>query len=257
MDRLLDRGHPWGSWMARSRSRDVQKAVERTIYAPFHPLLTKKERTWTEGFLTAGRLRARHLDDLLAARGNALWLPFASLTLAPNQGERIPHVAQVVGETPWCRLSHLTVDDPRFVPHLVQHGFPDTLTSIWLWALGGVPADELASALPPRLDTLHVQVFQQLGADDVAPLFARRWTHVEVDLAAPWIRDVAVGNVERLHLHTPSFSLFGTRRSDGFDWVVRRHSDAVEHHLWRFVDRWPPRERDAICPDGSPLPRPY
>ncbi len=238
--------------MARSRSRRVKKQVERSVYDVFHPVLTKKERVWTEGFLTAGRVRVRHLDDLLAARAHALWLPFSSLTLAPNQGDRIPHVARFVGETPWCRLSHLTVDDPRFVQPLVQHGFPQTLSSIWLWALGGVPADELADALPASIETLHVQVFQQLTGDDVQPLFERHWKHVEVDIAAPWVRDLAVGKVERLHLHTAHFSLFGTARQHGFDWVVRRHFDAIEHHLWRFVQRWPIAERSTICPDGAP-----
>ncbi|MCB9676581.1 MAG: hypothetical protein H6737_15805 [Alphaproteobacteria bacterium] len=253
-DHLLERDHPWGAWMAECSPRNtaLQRAVERGVYAGMNRVLTKKDRKWDAGFLVGGRLRAKHLDELLDVQSDPLWLVMESLTLAPNQGDRIADVARFVGRTPWCRLRHLALDDARFVAPLVDAGFPATLESLYLWSLGGVPAERLARAIPPSVKRLHVQVFQLLDESGVAPLFARDWESVEVDIAHPWLRDLAAGRVEQLDLHTASFSLSGTARDTGFDWTIRRHFPDVEHHLWRFVERWPVHERDQVCPERPP-----
>ncbi|MEZ4316581.1 MAG: hypothetical protein R3F61_03735 [Myxococcota bacterium] len=253
-DRLLERGDPWGQWMATGspRQQDLQRTVERSVYGGIHRVLTRKDRRWTGGFLTGGRLRTKHLDDLEAVREDPLWLPFDTLTLAPNQGDRIGEVARFVAHTPWPRLRALALDDPRFVAPLVELGFPATLQSLYLWALGGVPAQAVVDAIPHSVRHLHVQVFQSLDPEGAAPMFAREWETVRIDIAQSWIRDLAAGRVDRLDLHTPSFSLFGTARDTGFDWTIRRHHSDVEGLLWRFVERWPIEERDQVCPERPP-----
>ena len=75
--------------------------------------------------------------------------------------------------------------------------------------------------------------------------------HDKASLLAAF-RDLAAGRVERLDLHTATFSLFGTARDTGFDWTIQRHHNDIEHHLWRFVQRWPIEERNQVCPERPP-----